>query len=483
MTLARSRDSLVRGIDDRLVGGLCVGVILAVTVASRVHLLGAGERNFDEGVYWLSLRAMQAGHPLYSAVYSSQPPAFLLLTEPVWALLGGSIEAARTVMLAWALIGVASGTVIGWRLAGPVAGISIAALLAIDPMMVQQSVVLQADGPATSLGLLAVALAVCAVTAPGGRGRAATAVLAGVALAVGLLTKLLDAAVVPVLVLVLAGAPRPRRALGLALAGFAVVAAAFLLPYIPAWPALWSQVVGLHLSTGSTASQGISLGDLASWGRHELPEVGLAVLGVLLAWRTHLRLVATGALWVVCGLLTVAATHPVAQHYTIAMSPGLGLLGGAALARLAAWYTSVVTGRWALAAPAVVLAAVAAVLLVRSVEDVQGLPPDPAQVASIEQLVPPGSQLLSDAQYNQASADRQAPPALVDTSMERLHDGDLTPAWLESQVSGDRGLCGVLLATGRLSSVTGFEEWVAANFPDRSELGGGAVMYRRASCG
>ena len=379
---------------------------------------------------------MQAGHPLYSSVYSSQPPAFLLLTEPVWALLGGSISAARTLMLAWSLVGIASGTVIGWRLAGPVAGLTIAALLAIDPLMVQQSVVLQADGPATSLGLLAVALAVGAVGARADRGRALAAFLAGAVLGVGLLTKLLDAAVVPVVALLLATAPRPRWVWPLALGGFAV-SFAFLLPYIPVWPALWNQVIGLHLPTSSTASQGISVGYLTSWGRHELPEVGLAALGVLLAWRTHRRLVWAGVLWVVCGVLVVAATHPVAQHYMIAMSPGLALLGGAAASRAAIWYRQIVTGRWALAAPAALLALVAAVLLARSVEEVQGLPLDPVQVASISQLIPPGSQLLSDAEFNQASAGRQAPPALVDTSMERLHDSGLTPAWLEGEVAGD----------------------------------------------
>ena len=482
VTSARPRDSLVRGLDDRLVGGLCLPVILVATVASRAHLLGAGERNFDEGVYWLSLRAMQAGHPLYSSVYSSQPPAFLLLTEPVWALLGGSISAARTLMLAWSLVGIASGTVIGWRLAGPVAGLTIAALLAIDPLMVQQSVVLQADGPATSLGLLAVALAVGAVGARADRGRALAAFLAGAVLGVGLLTKLLDAAVVPVVALLLATAPRPRWVWPLALGGFAV-SFAFLLPYIPVWPALWNQVIGLHLPTSSTASQGISVGYLTSWGRHELPEVGLAALGVLLAWRTHRRLVWAGVLWVVCGVLVVAATHPVAQHYMIAMSPGLALLGGAAASRAAIWYRQIVTGRWALAAPAALLALVAAVLLARSVEEVQGLPLDPVQVASISQLIPPGSQLLSDAEFNQASAGRQAPPALVDTSMERLHDSGLTPAWLEGEVAGDPELCGVLFATDRLSTVTGFESWVAAGFPDRTGLAGGAVMYRRSACG
>jgi hypothetical protein len=40
----------------------------------------------------------------------------------------------------------------------------------------------------------------------------------------------------------------------------------------------------------------------------------------------------------------------------------------------------------------------------------------------------------------------------------------------------------VLFATNRLTTVQGFQAWVAIHFPDRSDLSGGAVMYRRVDC-
>ncbi|MGD0448325.1 MAG: hypothetical protein ABSB36_06870 [Candidatus Dormibacteria bacterium] len=467
-----------------LVGGLCVAAILVITLLTRLHYLSAGSLNIDEGTYWLSLRAMQAGHPLYSSVYDSQPPAFLLLTEPNWALLGGSIAAARAVMVGWALVGVASGAVIGWRLAGFAAGISIAAILAVDPMMVQQSVILQADGPATALGLLAVAMATCALKDHREPARDVFALLAGAALVVGVLTKLLDAAVVPVVAVTLIGPRRWRRMWLLALAGGCVAGAALLLPYVASWSALWVQVVGMHLPDSSTVGAGIRLSFLGSWAHLELPEIILAALGVLLGWRNHPRLVATGLVWSGGALVAVAGTHPVLQHYMIAISPGLALLGGAALAQAAEWCGAGGYARWREAALVAVLVTVAAIVLAGSVENVQQLQvkPNPVQVASIEQLIPPGSQLFGDDQFNEALAGRQGPPYLIDTSLARLHNSGLTPAALENRISGDPALCGVLFATNRLTTVKGFQGWVGIHFPDRSDLPGGAVMYRRAGC-
>jgi len=145
-------------------GALAIGAIavtVIVTATSRLSFLGGGEIDWDEGVYWLSMQSMQAGHALFVSVYSSQPPAFLLVTEPPWALLGGGIAAARAVMLGWSAIAVVAGSIVGWRLGGRVTAVAVAVTLAVDPLMVRQSLVLQADGPATSLGLVAVLLAAC----------------------------------------------------------------------------------------------------------------------------------------------------------------------------------------------------------------------------------------------------------------------------------------------------------------------------------
>ncbi len=193
-------------------------------------------------------------------MYSSQPPAFLLFTEPVWALLGGGIVAGRAVMLAWGAVAVVAGSVIGWRLGGRVAAVAAAVTLAVDPIMVRQSVVLQADGPATAIGLVAVAFAAVAITSANRRWGMAAAALAGAALAIGFLTKFLDIAVVPALLAVLAVRGAWRRLIPAAVAGGLIAAAAILLPLHDAWQAMWNQAVGLHLDTRS-ATSGISIRD------------------------------------------------------------------------------------------------------------------------------------------------------------------------------------------------------------------------------
>src|SRR3984893_17177359 len=113
---------------------IAITATVALMVVTRLPFLGAGEIDYDEGVYWLSLQSMHAGHPLFTAVYSSQPPAFLLFLEPPWAALGASISAARAVMLAWAVVGVAAGSGIGGRLRGGGAANAGAGGLGVGPL-------------------------------------------------------------------------------------------------------------------------------------------------------------------------------------------------------------------------------------------------------------------------------------------------------------------------------------------------------------
>ncbi len=49
----------------------CVGFL-----ALQLWLIHAGSRDYDEGVYWQSIRAMVRGEPLFRSIFASQPPAF-----------------------------------------------------------------------------------------------------------------------------------------------------------------------------------------------------------------------------------------------------------------------------------------------------------------------------------------------------------------------------------------------------------------------
>jgi len=470
--LARNRP------DALAIGAIAMAVI--VTAASRLPWLGSGEIDWDEGVYWLSMQSMQSGHALFVSVYSSQPPAFLLLTEPPWALLGADIAAARAVMLLWCAVAVIAGGIVGWRLGGRVAAVAVAVTLAVDPLMVRQSLVLQADGPATSLGVVAVAFAAVAVTTKHKRWGAAAAGLAGAALMIGLLTKFLDIAVVPPLVAVLVSGREWRRLSFAAFAGALMAACAVLLPLHDAWRPMWNDAVGLHLDTRS-ASSGITIASGLS-ERWQL-EV-LAAAGALVGWRRHPRLVITGALWVAGATLAMAVTHPLWPHHAVSASPGFALLGAAGVStiagRLRRWPGRRSTG--AAAGFAVAVAVCAAVFLVEGL----GVLPSVgfnSLATRLASATPASAVVLGDEQYAQALAHRAAPPLWVDTSNTRLfaEKGDIQQ--LEASADGRLPVCAVLFSSGRFALLPGFDAWVANHYPLKLSLGPSRYLYRLPSCG
>lgn len=473
-------------IDGRALPIAAIAAILVALVATHLPHLSAGPLDYDEGIYWLSLRSMRAGHPLFASVYSSQPPAFLLMTEPPWSWLGGSIEAARAAMLAWSVIAVAAGAALGWRLGGRLVGVATAALLTVDPRMVDQSITLQADGPAVALGLVSLAAAALAVTSDSRRWRTVAAVVAGAAMAVGLLTKLSDVGIVPALLVLLLTSRQRWALLGLAVAGGIAAAAAVLLPMAGAWQAMWNQAIGLHLNITTRAlDQALSVSFLKQFLHSEWPVVAVAALGVLIGW-LHSRLAwLVGVVWVAGAMAAVAATRPLFPHHMVLVIPGLAILGATGFAavvtevrdRLGQQGVVLAAGLAAVAALACALlmehALTAPVLAVRT---------NVALVARLQALTPRSALLIGDDQFDQALAGRDSPPQFVDTSSVRLVGGDVTATTLDSELAADPNVCGVLFATGRLAAVQGFEASLLARLPVRTTLPGRAVLYTRAAC-
>jgi hypothetical protein len=96
-----------------------IAPILAMTavaafLAIELSVLHAGFRDFDEGVYWQSLRALGRGEPLFGTVFASQPPAFYYAMLPFY-LVGHSIFALRIGVLVLSAAGLAFGHIGGHR--------------------------------------------------------------------------------------------------------------------------------------------------------------------------------------------------------------------------------------------------------------------------------------------------------------------------------------------------------------------------------
>jgi len=447
-------------------------LLLVVAVVVRAPLLGGGQIDYDEGVYWQSLRALAAGHALFTSVYSSQPPGFLLLLLPGHLLSGGALLADRLAVLVLALAGIAAGGRTAGLLAGRWAGLLAAALLAADPLFLRQSVTLQAEGPAVALALIALAAAAEA-RHRGGRAALPLGAASGAALALAILVKLLAAAAAPALLVLLAwpapeSRPLPRlAAIAAAAAGGLVAGAAVLLPFVPVWPELWRQVVGLHLGARSLPLGGLDGQTVV----RELPIAALGAAGFAVALRRAPLLAAGGGAWVAAAALLLAVQHPLWPHHLVVVSAPLALLGGG-LAR-------VVPARAAVIACVAVLAA--SVVPALFVHDEQVPPSTEAPVtAALRSGTAPGSLVVTDDQFEAALAGRDVPPPLVDTSLVRVRSGDLTVDAVEA-IADQPDVDGVLLASGRLAALPGFRAWVGERFPDVVELGGGRTLYLRAA--
>lgn len=494
--------------------------ISAVALVMRLWPLGGGSTDYDEGVYWQSLRAMAAGHPQYSAVFASQPPFFLAGVYPFYLLFGQSLAAARLGIVVYSLVGLAAMYVAGRALAGRWIGVLALALLAADPTYLRASSTLQAEVPALALAIAAVALAILVPRAVGRR-RAALAVAAGFALGLGVGAKLFDVvAVVPVALYLLApvglvlvdDAGRPRRPERAAVvvslraavpdllgagSGLVLALAVVFLPFVGSWPALYDQVVRFHLEAGRVANAGLGANLRLIADSGEMPFLVVAALLAAVALARRAWRVLPPALWALASLVLLARQQPLFGHHLTLLAPALTLTSALAvtalldLAPAVVWRTRSTAGNSALPdgtpitiAPARVGAVLVGALIlfgaVVSFGDTRAaaVPSyhELAIAAAVAQATQPGDLVVSDDQYAAALAGRDVPPSLVDTSDVRIASGYLTAAELETTIQS-ANVRAVLFVSGRFDRIPGFRQWVRAHYLLVGTFGQDTALY------
>jgi 4-amino-4-deoxy-L-arabinose transferase-like glycosyltransferase len=452
--------------------------VLLLAIAVRLPVLNGGQIDFDEGVYWQSLRALSAGHPLFSSVYSSQPPAFLLLLLPVHIMAGGTLLADRGAVLLLSLIGLVAAYRAVWTLAGWPAALAAVVLLAADPLFMRQSVALQADAPALALGLISLALA---AESPAQDGRIGELLVAGsgAALATAILIKLLALPVVPAVVALLAFSPgenrppAPGRRLVIAAAGAALAAGAFLLPFADRLQAVWNQTVDFHLQARSLALGGLDPGTVMV----ELPTLALGIAGAFLARRQAPLLALSAVTWSTTAVLLLALHRPLWPHHLLVLTVPLALLGGCSASLVA----QLKSGQPAVAALAVVVMSAASALYVHEDQTPDALRKD--AVAAQRAATGSGDLVISDDQYSVALAGRATPPSLVDTSKVRVQAGEVTTPKVAAAAEQSHVSC-VLVDDhyGSLSQMPGFRHWLRREYPVTRRLSHGRTLHVRARC-
>jgi hypothetical protein len=469
------------------------------------------ERDYDEGVYWQSLRAMAAGHPLFTSVFSSQPPYFLLSIYPFYMAFGQSIVAARVGVALFALVGLVAMYWLASMVGGRWAGLIALAVLVIDPQYLHEAQTLQAEGPAVAVEILSVALAVAAWRSSG-RWRAALALLAGVALAYGTLIKLLAVvALVPMALYLAAPLLRacwvdgrltrpPRTALigvgrdlGLLMAGAASMLIVGLVPFVGRLGLIWDQVVAFHIAIAQVSPLSVrnnlaTIGPALRWGI-----IPAALVAGLAYWRRDWRIMPP-LLWLVASLAVLIRQDPLFAHHTVIIAPCLALLAGLGPAVLRGIRHSPLDiwpdwSKLATTAYTLVVAFVLAGSLVgsKSVLSDAASGPDAqerATLAVINTFAAPGELLVSDDPYAAALTGRSAPPELVDVSSVRIISGDLSTAELERIIERDH-ITTVVAVTGRFAAAPGFLSWLQSHFVRDAQFrhDPGALVYVRAPSG
>ncbi len=481
-------------LSTRLITITSVVGLFVVALVMRLYLLGVpSDRDYDEGVYWQSLRSLAHGHPLYSQTFYSQPPGFLLSIYPFFVALGSSLWSARFGIACISLLGLFGIWLLGRALFGNPGGIAALLLLLLEPLYLAQSQVIQAEIPSIAFSTLAVGLAFLWWEAPEGRKGNWLAALAGFSLIAGILSKLLVlATIIPIGLLFMARlvmsyrqrANDPlqvRRGLYPLLwgvSGALLAALLLILPFMGASHNFVDQVISFHIvaSKVGVVATGENLDRLIEELK-PMPLTWLALYGTGVAlWCRDWRVLPL-LTWFLATFVLLARQEPLFSHHFVAMIPplvGLSILG---LSPLTGGLKGLSGRKFQMVGLGVVIGGLLIVCLLNIFEiqeyyrEMYQISPnvyaDPAQEMGrdIQRLVPSGKMVITDSQFTAGLADRDTPPNLVDTSNVRLSSGYLTMQELE--VEGARpDVRAVAFVTGRLYTDhrVEFYQWVHQHY-------------------
>jgi len=512
--------------------GVPAGILLLALVLRLWHLAAVTD-NYDEGVYLASLRAIREGYGLFTPVFSSQPPVFLLSLSPFIWLFGPTFLAARSGVVFFSLIGVLAMYLLGRRLGGLWVGATAALLLAGDHLFLIQSQTIEAEGISVSLMIAAVAAAAYVERYPW-----QAAALSGVATALATLTKLYAIiAIVLIASLFLAhlityaqpqqGTPpfsqpegkpfsarlllqRPALAragmlVGVYLTGLVLTTLLVFLPYLGQLQTVYQQAIGFHLAAGtsfaSTLGQNLRLVLLNTTAAY--PLVLLALLGFIVGLARRRWQVLTAGAWTLAALLILLRQQPLFPHHLVLLIPGLALSAALGLmpapktfareviilqARPRRIFPALSRRQASMLSKGLPLSLIVGVLALNlyttlnhplgvSAADAARL----AQVADdLRQFTTPQQTVITDDQYIAMLADRDVPPALVDTSAVRIETGYLTTTQVIA-IAQQPQVGAILFYSGRFQQLSGFRTWVAQHFRLAKTYGAGQDLYLRSS--
>ncbi|MEM1012451.1 MAG: glycosyltransferase family 39 protein [Planctomycetota bacterium] len=431
--------------------------LLAVPAWARIDV--------DEGGNLAKARLLSIGHDLYGDIWSDQPPMFTWLVAGWEALLGIDVTADATaarvlvVLLASMIVFVAA-DVARHCARTDARRVAVACVVAVM-LLVGSKLFVQLSG-SVMIGLPAISFAVLSLWClwRAGVTRTWLALLAGVLLGFGLLTKLNVFTVAPAVVW-LCWTGRDRFALtGLFLAGlFGTIIAAIVVE-----PDLGRQLVTPHVATltgdtnlvdatvtragaESRAEQVVrNVTQLSNDLRRDLPLLLTAVAGAILIRRDLTadarRLVIASAGWLVLSLAILPFASPLWAHHITLVTVPLSLMAATVVGTLA--------GRWPWCPAAKATAVLAAIAVVGASVRIVGDAGEHGRVRSQQlpaDVLPAALDLRPEDGFGYAYADdtmlaiaagRLPLPEAAVPSMKRRRRGELSDAAIADMIEANR---------------------------------------------
>lgn len=475
----------------RLLEFAALAGVTVIALAWRLADLNDPTDNFDEGAYLSSLFLIRHGFRPFAEINTGEGPLNLYLSYVPYALGGFTLEAARAGPAVGSLLGVLGVAWAGRAVAGPLAGIAAAFMLAISPAYLPVSRWVGPEAGAVAFAVLAVGAAIWAYRTDRDRYRLLSGALFGVA---NLIQASVPMAAVPIAILtVRRSSPRsvllaPLAALAVAAVVLALVGPAEVLGRVVGWRAGGGQ---LDPSLGTLTANAAML--LDKMFRQEQPAFyALAAIGATAASvrapRVGLGLVG----WFVGQLLLLLLYTELSSHLGVTLLGPLAVLAGAGVA--AAWSSGGVprsAGPLLAAAAALWYATAIPALLERDRRLVanelsmeRGIGRDEhAAIRLLGRLTGPDEFVLTDQPYLAFLADRMVPPDLVDPSSSRINAGSLTGELAVASLR-KRDVRVVVLWTGKLARLSPLMAVLETEFEPVARLGTSGentprVIYRR----
>ena len=457
-------------------------VLAAVAIVIRLPAFVADAHlTYDDGVFGSSALLLRDGELPFRDIFSPQGPLFLPL---VWVadLVGlRTANAARIVPVAAGAVVTVATYAAGRRITSRGGALLAAGLVTTSGSVLWTTAPITSDGPALALATSAVALALAYRAQPTTGRAVAVGVTMGAALCVKVLV--LPAAV-PVALLLLSR----RRSRDLALAAGAAVAVGLIATAPWGFGRVWEQYIDYHRGSARIASHaGAARKLVTTLVERDAPVVAAGALALVAAAlrrgrpsrshappagappvRTSAVLLAVWA----AGVALVLVLEPAFWRPQLAeMIPPLALL--AALRP----------------APPAALAAAAVVVAPWYVAHVNPMlwPDryDTAEAAAVDDLrerVPANAEVITDDPGLAWRADRRVPGELVDASIKRIEQGQITTTVVVDAADTD-SVCAVLVWDDRYADLPGLADRLAAvGYDDVARYGEGRALYVKDGC-